>query len=72
MEEKSQSLLIKISSSCSPSCFVSFSRILWDCLYGNYINQQIDFNVRAFIYLAKASLHVLTLTRSSSGEFIEI
>jgi hypothetical protein len=37
-----------------------------------YINEQIDNKVPAFVYLAKVSLHVSTLTRSSSSESTEM
>jgi hypothetical protein len=48
---------------------VSHHSILWDCLHNNYIDIQTDTNVPAFVYLVKASLHVSTLTRSSSGDY---
>jgi hypothetical protein len=35
-------------------------------LYGTIYTNKIDNNIPAFVYLAKASLHIRTLTRSSS------
>jgi hypothetical protein len=50
---------------------VLHNSVLWDHLHSNYIDEQIDTNVAAFIYLAKASLHVSTPT-GSSGESTEM
>jgi hypothetical protein len=51
---------------------VSYNIILWDHLHSNYMNKQIDTNISPSVYLAKASLHVSTLTGSSSDESIEM